>query len=102
MPRRPFQPAILSPSLRHLPGRDVQYLHPLDSRNKRTPVLSLVLLEMTLKESMPTVAAAIGILQVQHSQLSILIRKSSWIVQQKIVTLQREIDSLITMVLQKS
>lgn len=54
--RRPLQTDILGPNL----DGSQEYLHPIDSRNNKTPVLLLVLLEMALTESLPTNAAASG------------------------------------------
>jgi hypothetical protein len=49
---------------------------------------------------MATGATAIGLQQVQHSQLSEQIRKDLGLVQQSIITLQNQLDSLAAVVLQ--
>lgn len=51
-------------------------------------------------ESIPTDDAALGIQQVQHSQLSTQTKKHLIIMQESRVTLQNEISSLTTMILQ--
>jgi hypothetical protein len=45
-------------------------------------------------------AAAIGLQQVQHSQPSEQIREDLGLVQQSIITLQNQLDSLVAIVLQ--
>lgn len=81
------------------PGSEVQqYLHPLDSRNKRTPVL--VLLEMDLAGFMTTGASTRGSQQVQHSQLSTQTKEHLTIVQENIVALQNKIGSWTATILQ--
>lgn len=60
-PRRQLQLVILVPDIDVLPGNEIQqHLHPLDSRNTRTPVLLPALLEMALTGSVITNASAIG------------------------------------------
>lgn len=88
---RQFQTDTFGPDLDVLPGSEVQqYLHPLDSRNKRTPVL--VLLEMALTGFMTTGASTI-VNKFNHSQLSTQTKKHLTIVQENTVTLQNKIDS---------
>lgn len=89
---RQFQTDTFGPDLDVLPGSEVQqYLHPLGSRNKRTPVL--VLVEMALTGFMTTGASTIGSQQVQHSQLSTQTKKYLTIFQENTVALQNKIDS---------
>jgi hypothetical protein len=45
-------------------------------------------------------ATTIGLQQVQHSQLSEQIREDSGLVQQSIITLQNQLDSLAAIILQ--
>jgi hypothetical protein len=47
-----------------------------------------------------TGATAIGLQQVQHSQLSEQVREDLGLVQQSIVILQNQLDSLVAVVLQ--
>lgn len=56
--------------------------------------------EDALTESIPTDAAATGIQQVQHSQLSIQTKENLIIMQENRVTLQNERSSLTAMILQ--
>jgi hypothetical protein len=58
------------------------------------PILLPVLLGVTLAGAMATGATAIHLQQVQHSQLSEQIHEDLGLVQQSIVTLQNELDSL--------
>ena len=64
------------------------------------PVLLPVLLGVALAGATATGATAIGLQQVPHSQLSEQIREDLRLVQQSIVTLQNQLDSLAAGVLQ--
>jgi hypothetical protein len=64
------------------------------------PILLLVLLGVVLAGAKATGATAIGLQQVQHSQLSENIREDSGLVQQSIVTLQNQLHSLAATILQ--
>jgi hypothetical protein len=59
-----------------------------------------VLVGVTLAEATAMGVTAIGLQQVQHSQLSEQIHEDLGLVQQSIVTLQNQFDSLVAVVLQ--
>jgi hypothetical protein len=64
------------------------------------PILLQVLLGVSLAGATATGATAIGLQQVHHSQLSEQILEDLRLVQQSIVTLQNQLDSLAAVVLQ--
>jgi hypothetical protein len=64
------------------------------------PILLQVLLGVSLAGATATGATAIGLQQVHHSQLSEQILEDLRLVQQSIVTLQNQLDSLVAVVLQ--
>jgi hypothetical protein len=87
-----------------LPGTEIaQYLNQRTdgwTRFQWDPILLPVLLGVALAGATATGATAIGLQQVQYSQLSEQIREDLRLVQQSIVTLQNQFDSLTAMVLQ--
>jgi hypothetical protein len=95
---------FLVPDLDILPGTEVaQYLNQqTEGRThfQQNPILLPVLLGVALAGAMATEATAIGLQQVQHSQLSEKIHEDLGLVQQSIVTLQNQLDSLAAVVLQ--
>jgi hypothetical protein len=64
------------------------------------PIFLPVLLGVTLAEATAMGVTAIGLQQVQYSQLSEQIHEDLGLVQQSIVTLQNQLDSLAALVLQ--
>jgi hypothetical protein len=66
----------------------------------RDSILLPVLLGVALAGAAATGATVIGLQQVQHSYLSEQIREDLGLVQQSIVTLQNQLDSLAVIVLQ--
>jgi hypothetical protein len=87
-----------------LPGTEVaQYLNQQIEGWTRflwDPILLPVLLGVALEEAIAMGATAIGLQQVQHSQLSEQICEDLGLVLQRIVTLQNQLDSLAAIVLQ--
>jgi hypothetical protein len=95
---------FLVPDLDILPRTEVaQYLNQqVDSQThfRQDPILLQVLLGVTLAGATATGATAICLQQVQHSQLSEQICEDLGLIQQSIVTLQNQLDSLAAVVLQ--
>jgi hypothetical protein len=87
-----------------IPGTEVaEYLNQqADGQTcfQRDPILLPILLGVALAGATAMGAIAIGHQQVQHSQLSEQIHEDLGLVQQSIITLQNQLDSLAAIVLQ--